>query len=443
MAIKRKANIYGYIEYNEEKYPFVINEFVGRIYDALSNKRFDTNTSMPVMLYGKTDENFDIAINVVRMQKNFKMVIFNIAYYIVSPIFISNCDLSKMKEIRFIGGTLNKILDPSLIYEIDNCTNPIEKGCSINFRPIKEVTNCYSLNLNNTDIVLKSSIIPYEDRKDNSLGKTNSIITLIFNEDQHVLNFLVWYKLIVKLVIVLVGQKNIEFDKIQVCFDYNDKKICADLFVNIQKQDPVQKASFYAISINKVKDKLPLLLQKLDMGEFTIDFLPASNDDAKIMNIDYIKNICTALELEYNLSKKDLNSNRKKDIVIDNLIRYIKGEIKNYKSNNSELSDKTYQSILSNVSRWNLTLSERIYCLYEENKIILEKIFSEKNFKITPEKIQDFVKCRNDSTHANSVWLTEEVAKTAYCLKALIYINFFKRIGLSEEEIFKAIEWFF
>lgn len=80
---------------------------------------------------------------------------------------------------------------------------------------------------------------------------------------------------------------------------------------------------------------------------------------------------------------------------------------------------------------------------YRSYHIILEKIFSEKNFKITPEKIQDFVKCRNDSTHANSVWLTEEVAKTAYCLKALIYINFFKRIGLSEEEIFKAIEWFF
>ena len=49
---------------------------------------------------------------------------------------------------------------------------------------------------------------------------------------------------------------------------------------------------------------------------------------------------------------------------------------------------------------------------------------------LTEEAIQKFVKCGNDITHGSRPVLDSSIADTAYCLKVLIYVSLFKRIGV-------------
>ena len=160
---------------------------------------------------------------------------------------------------------------------------------------------------------------------------------------------------------------------------------------------------------------------------------------AMMVNYENVKNICTALEFEFSKSK----IKKEKEAIIVNLIKKVKKVVKEYKTENPDLTDKAYQSITGSLSKWTFPATEQFYSLYEASKTVVDKILVQKNLEITEPLIQSLVKCRNEITHGNKPKLTTEIANTSYSMIILIYVSLFKRIGLTDDEIFQSFEMIF
>ncbi len=104
-------------------------------------------------------------------------------------------------------------------------------------------------------------------------------------------------------------------------------------------------------------------------------------------------------------------------------------------------TDKTDSNPFSDIYSLNrFPATEQFNALYEASKTVIDKILIHKGCKITEDLIQKFVKCRNEITHGNKPKLTKEIADTYYSMIVLIYVSLSKRIGLTDDEIFKSFE---
>ena len=142
--MNRPEKIYGYINLQGKKYAFALDGFVGRIFNGVSGFRFNEKIKLPDILYGVTDNNYNIALSVQGSTKSVNCIRFSVDYYAIGTANLRFYDLSKFDSIEFIGGTGNCILDPELIYppsEFED--NMYENGCSIKFRPLKDVSKKY------------------------------------------------------------------------------------------------------------------------------------------------------------------------------------------------------------------------------------------------------------------------------------------------------------
>ncbi len=432
--------IYGYITLQEKRYAFTLDGFIGRIFNGVSGFRFSEKVKLPDILYGVTDNNYNIALHIKNSTKVINCIRFSVDYYAVGSANLRNYDLSKFDSIEFIGGTGNCILDPELIYppfEFED--NMYEKGCCIKFKPLKEVTKKYNVSVGGTQCIFKSSIFPYSERKDNKLGVTNSVISLKFENEQPLKRFEECYFLLTKIVALLVRQQNIEFDKIVYYFKDEAHKGYANIYVNHGFKDIVDKKPIRTISLRSVDRVFSKFIEIIDSEDFSTNFLPDNNTDAHYVTYNSIKNICTALEFEFAKSK----IKKEKEEIITKLIKKVKKVVKEYKEETPALTEKAYQSIVGSISKWTFPAAEQFFVLYEANKEVVDRILSHKNLEITEDLIQKFVKCRNDVTHGEKPKLTPRIADTSYSMVVLIYVALFKRIGLDNEEIYKAFEMVF
>ena len=432
--------LYGYVLLKSKKFAFAIDGFIGRIFDGVSGFRFPEKIKLPEVLYGITDKNYDIAIRVLNSQKAPNCIMFSTDFYAIGSANAVHYDLSKFDRIEFVGGTGNCILDPELIYPPFKWQNNIyENGCSINFRPIKEVDKQYELTVQGTPLTLQSTINPYQDRKDNKLGVTNSAIILKFNELQPFDSISKWYSYVHKMAALLVQQQNVAFDKIKICFGDKDNRGYANVCVNHGFENIVEKKPIRTISLRAFDRVFPAFSQMIDTEDFSINFLPDNNNDVRFVTYETVKNICTAVEFEFTKSK----IKKEKESVINNLIKKTKKMLKEYKKDTPELTEKAYQSISSGISKWTFPATEQFNYLYNASKTIIDGLTAHQSVTLSEKAIQNFVTCRNNITHGNRPSLNSEIADTAYCLKVLIYVSLLKRIELTDEEIAKALEMIF
>lgn len=438
--MNRPEKIYGYINLQGKKYAFALDGFVGRIFNGVSGFRFNEKIKLPDILYGVTDNNYNIALSVQGSTKSVNCIRFSVDYYAIGTANLRFYDLSKFDSIEFIGGTGNCILDPELIYppyEFED--NMYENGCSIKFRPLKDVSKKYKISIKGTNCTFKSTISPYSDRKANKLGITNSVISLKFENEQPLKKFSDYYFMLTKISSILVRQQNVEFDKIMCYFKDEQYTGSANIYVNHGFKDIVDKKPIRTISLRSIDRVFINFIEIIDSEDFSINFLPKNNSDAHYVTYDSLKNICTALEFEFSKSK----IKKEKEAIIVNLIKKVKKVVKEYKTENPDLTDKAYQSITGSLSKWTFPATEQFYALYEASKTVVDKILVQKNLEITEPLIQSLVKCRNEITHGNKPKLTTEIANTSYSMIILIYVSLFKRIGLTDDEIFQSFVMIF
>lgn len=440
--MNNNQKLYGYILLQKKKFAFAIDGFIGRIFDGVSGFRFVEEIKLPDVIYGITDENYDIAIRILNSHKTSNCIIFSISYYAIGSANAVHCDLSQFDTIDFVGGTGNCILDPELIYppyKWQDKINIYENGCSINFRPIKDVDKKYKLIVEETPLTFQSTIHPYQDRKDNKLGVTNSAIILKFDELQPFDSINKWYAYVHKMTALLVQQQNVAFDKIKIYFGEGRNRRYADVYVNHGLENIVEKKPVRTISLRTFDRVFSAFSKMIDTENFSINFLPDNNNAVGWETYETVKNICTAVEFEFEKSE----IKKEKDPIIANLIEKTQQLLDEYKDTTPELTNKAYQSISTSVSKWTFPATEQFNYLYKANKTIIDGLTAHRHLALSEDAIQHFVTCRNNITHGSRPSLNNEIADTAYCLKVLIYVSLLKRIGLTDDEISKSLEFIF
>ena len=435
--MKQPSTISGYINIGENKYAFILENYRGKIFNNAPNVFWPREVDVPKIIYGVTDKNYNIALCISHPRESGNCIVFSCPYYIMDKANCFNYDISEFKEIEFVGESLNLIIDPTEIYEIFNPEEDMfETGCSINFKPLKSIAKKFNFKIMNTDIEFEHTIIPYEKRKGNKLGETNSAIYIKFHQTQKIEELEKWYIFIKKLTSLLVLQHNIDFDSINIFYDVplengTSMRHYAKVFVNQTYDNLVSKSPIRCIELKLFDENMQELLSSLENDKFSLMFLPDSNDDAHIVNYDIVRNICTALEFEYKKNKSKLAKNS----LIVELQDLVRNEIKKFKDSHSELDKDDYASIEGSISYWTIPAKKQVWCLYENNIDIMQFICDKKGVYLSYQQVCDFIKFRNDITHGKFPHFTQEIADTAYVLKILIYVSLLKRIGLNDEVI--------
>lgn len=432
--MKQQSTISGYINIGENKYAFILENYRGKIFNNAPNVFWPRKVDVPKIINGVTDRNYNIALCVSNPQESGNCIVFSCPYFIMDKANCMNYEISEFKEIEFIGESLNLIIDPSDIYEkFDFEAEPFEKGCSINFKPIKDVSKKFNFKILNTNVEFEHSIIPYEKRKENKLGETNSTISIKFSDTQKIEELEKWYILVKKLTSLLVLQHNTDFDSINIFYDIllengETMRHYAKVFVNQRYDNLVSKQPTRCLELKLFDDHIQQLLNILENDKFSLMFLPESNSEAHMVDYEIVKNICTALEFEFKENKMKLEKN----LLITQLQKLVELEVEKFKRLNTSLDDDDFASIKSSISNWTIPAKKQVWSLYENNIEIMQYICDKKGVYLSYKQVSDFIKFRNDITHGKFPHFTQEIVDTAYILKILIYVSLLKRIGLTD-----------
>lgn len=424
-------SIYGYVLIGKQKFAFALDNFRLRVFNGITGFTFPKKIKLENVLFGLTDNNYNIAIKIGEPQQLTNCIIVSVYYFVIGTANVIHYDLSKIHQISFVGGNINSIIDPTIAYENNFIFGQFEKPLSIKFKSKKEVSYSIKTNINNIDVKFERTIYPYQKRKDNNLGITNSVLAFEFEENQDVSSLDNWMIFATRLISLLVGQKNVECESCSVSVNTKQGLRNANVYFNLEHKEKCDKKPMHCISLIKFDNHLENLLKIVNDDNFSINFLPETNYDAKYVTYDDIKNICTALEFEYRIS--DICEQKNDDI--KELINKVKLEVKSFKETTTKLSDKFYQYIKSNIETWQCPASEKFISLLSKNETLIRNVLKDKNVELCEDDIQKFVKCRNLITHGEKPMLDSSIAKTAFSLKYLIYVYILKRIGLNDNEI--------
>ncbi len=142
-------------------------------------------------------------------------------------------------------------------------------------------------------------------------------------------------------------------------------------------------------------------------------------------------------------NKAYLNIN--KNELINELSTLVKKEVQAFKNLHTELSERFFSYINSNIATWSLPATEQYMCLYNYNKDILDKLLNTPNLVdmkviVNEDNINKFVKLRNLIVHGNRPPITQENANFSYAMKLLIYISMLKRMGLNDDIIYNIMD---
>lgn len=117
------------------------------------------------------------------------------------------------------------------------------------------------------------------------------------------------------------------------------------------------------------------------------------------------------------------------------LIEKVKKDVKEHRDGKDPLSAKEYDYIFGNISHWDQPLAERAYNAWKEHEDKVQPLLNSYSIGIDQEKIEMFVKERNNITHNGFNGIDEDVANTAFVLMGLVYCCALTRIKMSTELI--------
>lgn len=163
-----------------------------------------------------------------------------------------------------------------------------------------------------------------------------------------------------------------------------------------------------------------------------LELLPEDNKMVNRISIKNVQDLCTALEVSYQLDDK---RKREKDALIEELKKNIKNTIAEFTKAHNEIDVNKETTMSSAFQYLDYTLKQKILTLYNENSDIVDEIVSKYSLpSVNENSIASFVKLRNNKTHSGTVeW--GESAKIYTPLFAIVYASFFKYIKLPDEVI--------
>lgn len=404
---------------------------------------------LPEFIYG-TDGHTNIAFMrkskffFDHLETNF-FIRFGTPLIVKAASFSSDHGWEKFHSITFYGGNINSVLNPEIALQSFNESHPTNSFLERRFKHPSDYTRSIDFMLDKKKVTLTTWVYQSWSRYDTgrrgafSLGELDASISLTFEEPQDLSNIIGYYHIILKLISILTRKGNNSFDTYLTQIGKDGKTyqtaVCK-IFDGFENYADIN--TFKSIPIYDIFDCLPNLITKIHNGETEplLALLPTDNRRAFSISITNIQDMCTALEAAYPKQK------REKDALITELKREIKETIKAFQKKHTDININSETTLCNCFQHLDFTLRQKILTMYNDNKKFIDPIIQKYHLPpLNNDTVRAFVNLRNNKTHGGAF----ELDKSAYiyeALLAIVYVQLFKSIELSEEMIESIMQYF-
>lgn len=449
----------GYLNIDNDTFVYNVTDSIVTLLPAESdpNKQYESferacshKTKLPEFLFG-TEGSINIAFMRNKAFSYNKLGTNNIIRF-ATPVIVkstgytSNINWTKFHAITFYGGNINSVFNPAIALKKCSDSHYSNSILDANFKSPSDYTRSLDFMLDDKKVTCTVSVYKSWSRHNtgrrgaHSLGELDASICLSFEDPQEQDTIVKYYLIILKMISVLTRRKNNSFDTYltQIGKDGNGYQTAVCKFYD-SYENYADIDSFTSIPIYDIFDCLPDLITKIHNNEAEplLALLPIDNRKANTVSITNIQDLCTALEAAYP------NEKREKDVLINELKKEIKKTIKAFQQNHSNL-DVNSETTLSNCfQHLDFTLRQKILTMYNDNKKFIDPI-TEKYIlpPINDDTVKAFVNLRNTKTH-RGIFEFDDSVNIYVALFALVYVQLFKSIGITDEKIEAILYRFF
>ena len=428
----------GVLEFDTCKIPFYKNDYVFD-FTTLDISLFqqwlppETKPTTEGFVTGKTHSGYFIAIytgqKVFRVNAPSSLHTF---LYITSKNNASDIWTGNPFDgITFCGGCIDKIYQANAIESNDLFK---ENEITLKLNNAKKTFNFTDDNGQKINVLFSTNVTMNRSvEKGFSIKENGQYLNLSFENKQTLNDVPEIIQRVCRIISCLVFRQNLHFDKIYLTrkTERADHEPIAE--VHLEQIGKTQKSFSRIITIEQLENKIANFFSLIwNKKSGTTSYIPEQDSDARVIKSIDIKEICSALEYEIDHTSGLLS---KEDESLKSLTKQVKDLVKKHRDSDNPLPQKTYDLIFGNISHWSDSLSSQIFALWEKHRNAVNAFSSQCSDELTKEKIETFVKYRNDTSHGNDLVLSQELANTAGLLECLIYCNVLSRAELTEEKI--------
>ena len=424
--MQNQTRLYGIVE-GYENISFVIEDFQCIFFHS------DPQPKSPIILpqqqgfiLGRTPERKYVYIYANQELKIWHELTLNTWTYFVS----SFPDISTYKILCFENGILNKLFFPSSV--IFEYTEKAETKVKY-----QDDSLTYTLAGKNVRGNISIHSTPHDRRsaeKGDSISTGGINLEITFDEEKEIQTFPEMFGYILNMCQFMAFRRNISFEKITFR-DFIDNfpemtDSVAECYVNYEHVHDTNKVIHSCLTFNILQESVTSLLSSIVSNKpkkpsFNIGFIPDDDKTALYITSIKIREICSALESEMELSKIQVQQ----ETAFDNLVEKLKDIVKEDRDGIHSLTDpKSYDYILGTLRHLSGALADRIEKCFSEYQPLIGEYISR-------EDIDKLVQYRNTITHGNFMPLDNKLAETAFVLIKLVYCCILKRIGLTDKVI--------
>lgn len=447
----------GYIFFKGKKLSFNLNDFYVKVMESNEQVLFPEKLAIEKFAYGITEAGYPIVFQTGMIAyDHMHFTGFPVSFYAIDTAnSMTHEKFDSFEKMQFCGGSLNYLIPPQAVYDdkkmFENRKNREGKEKSENYiielLPIDKTIKKNSI----TIFGKKATYVHYPSFSYYSGKRTalivNNVVEIKFNEPQPIELMQSCYIYMLRYISFLLGHQDVHFDNIYISkitnVNNSQKQRIAEVFVNKKHVGDGKTTADKTIKLDWFSEHIQNLISIYESKDgFNIDFLPNNEDERYNVSIDLIKQLCTALEIEYNLD----NGEKPYNEIVKKLSKIVIKEVKAFKKENPELSKKFYDLIMTSIGKWGLPLADKIMYLYTANKTILDAFIKNNSWiqcKIDDIAIGKFVKARNNSTHGKNSIIEKEDINFIYLMKVLVYVLMMKRLGFEENKTIKIINRIF
>ena len=424
--MKNNAKLYGTVE-GHENISFVLDGFQCVFFNtAPAQSGFITLTQNQGFILGHITGGKYVYIYSSRDLKIWTQLTLNTWGYFVS----SSPDITHYRAICFEGGILKKLFLQS----------------SVEFEPIheKETKVRYhddSLTYPLCNKKIKGNISIFSSPQEHMSVEEGDAITtggthleITFKDEKEIQTFPEIFGYVLNMCQFMAFRRNIKFENITLknkCEQFPEfMDSIAECHIRYDYTQYTEKSFHSCLTFNTLGPCVTNLLDSIidnkpNKPRFNIGFIPENDENVSFITSIKIREVCSALESEMELSKIQVQQEK----AFDELIKKLKNTVKEDRDGIHSLTDsKSYDYILGTLRHLSGALADRIEKCFFEYQPLMGEYISRKD-------IDELVKYRNTITHGSFMPLDHKLADTTFVLTKLVYCCILKRIGLTDKVI--------
>lgn len=343
-------------------------------------------------------------------------------------------------SITFAGGTLDSLFFPRSLDM--NFTERIKDGVSVDFKD--DSISCETVVKDEKIRISVASNFRFGSGADGAeIKNTGNRFTVEFETPKKMTEILKCYRTLRDCMRIMTGRANVGVDTIKYSTNIDTEHSPVPLGGQFYIRDEGEKTSknaFKNIIFEDLREKLGNLWKLIytsesSKKEYSIGFIPQSDDEYNVVDNNTIRLLCSALEFE---TDKEKSIKPENNPPLKELIQQAK-QLAKEAYENGEITESTFNCINGEIEHWSFSAKDKITKLFELHRGSMQMMSVQLNVA-NEYDIGAFVKHRNSITHGSEGIIPPTVGETAILLRGLVYCNILKRIGMSEEEIVGLVE---